>query len=212
MRDADLLKLVQWLSPAFPVSSYAYSHGLETEIAEGRVTSGGDLALWVAAVLSAGAGRSDAIVMLAALRGEAEAEALSDLARALAGSRERLEETEAQGRALAQTLAALDVGDGVARPYPVALGLAARALDLPEGMVARLYLQAFAGALVSAAVRFMPLGQAEGQKVLAGLHPVIELVAAEAVAAGLEGIGTGVFGADLAAMAHEGLEVRIFRT
>lgn len=212
MRDADLLKLVQWLSPAFPVSSYAYSHGLETEIAEGRVRRAGDLADWVAAVLSAGAGRSDAIVMLAALRGEAEAEALADLARALAGSRERLEETEAQGRALAETLAALGAGDGVARPYPVALGLAARGLDLPEGVVARLYLQAFAGALVSAAVRFVPLGQAEGQKVLALMHPVIERVAAEAVAAGLEGIGTAVFGADLAAMAHEGLEVRIFRT
>ncbi|BDW85654.1 urease accessory protein UreF [Roseicyclus marinus] len=212
MKDADLLKLVQWLSPAFPVSSYAYSHGLETEIAEGRVRRAGDLADWVAAVLSAGAGRSDAIVMLAALRGEAEAEALADLARALAGSRERLEETEAQGRALAETLAALGAGDGVARPYPVALGLAARGLDLPEGVVARLYLQAFAGALVSAAVRFVPLGQAEGQKVLALMHPVIERVAAEAVAAGLEGIGTAVFGADLAAMAHEGLEVRIFRT
>jgi urease accessory protein len=212
MRDADLLKLVQWLSPAFPVSSYAYSHGLETEIAEGRVRTAGDLADWVAAVLEAGAGRSDAILMLAALRGEAEAEALTDLARALAGSRERLEETEAQGRALAETLAALGAGDGVARPYPVALGLAARGLDLPEGVVARLYLQAFAGALVSAAVRFVPLGQAEGQKVLALLHPVIERVAAEAVAAGLEGIGTAVFGADLAAMAHEGLEVRIFRT
>ncbi|WP_416916139.1 MAG: urease accessory protein UreF [Roseicyclus sp.] len=212
MKDADLLKLVQWLSPAFPVSSYAYSHGLETEIAQGRVRRAGDLADWVAAVLSAGAGRSDAIVMLAALRGEAEAEALADLARALAGSRERLEETEAQGRALAETLAALGAGDGVARPYPVALGLAARGLDLPEGVVARLYLQAFAGALVSAAVRFVPLGQAEGQKVLALMHPVIERVAAEAVAAGLEGIGTAVFGADLAAMAHEGLEVRIFRT
>lgn len=212
MKDADLLKLVQWLSPAFPVSSYAYSHGLETEIAQGRVRRAGDLADWVAAVLSAGAGRSDAIVMLAALRGEAEAEALADLARALAGSRERLEETEAQGRALAETLAALGAGDGVARPYPVALGLAARGLDLPEGVVARLYLQAFAGALVSAAVRFVPLGQAEGQKVLALMHPVVERVAAEAVAAGLEGIGTAVFGADLAAMAHEGLEVRIFRT
>lgn len=212
MRDADLLKLTQWLSPGFPVSAYAYSHGLETEIAGGRVATAGHVRDWVAAVLSAGAGRSDAIVMLATLRGAAEPEALADLARALAGSRERLEETEAQGAALAATLAVLGVGDGVARPYPVALGLAARGLDLPEGIVARLYLQAFAGALVSAAVRFVPLGQAEGQGVLAALHPVIELVAADACAAGLEGIGTAVFGADVAAMAHEGLEVRIFRT
>jgi urease accessory protein len=48
--------------------------------------------------------------------------------------------------------------------------------------------------------------------VLAALHPVIDRVAGEVVGDGLAGIGTAVFGADLSAMAHEGLEVRIFRT
>jgi urease accessory protein len=158
MGEGDLLKLSQWLSPGFPVSAYAYSHGLETEIAEGRVRDGHDLNDWVAAVLLAGAGRSDATLMLAARHGAQSAEALSDLVCALAGSRERLEETQAQGRALAETLAGLGVGDGQARPYPVALGLAARDLDLPDRMVAALLLQAFAGALVSVAVRFVPLG------------------------------------------------------
>jgi urease accessory protein len=212
MGEADLLKLSQWLSPGFPVSSYAYSHGLEAEIASGRVRDAEGLREWVAGVLAAGAGRTDAILMLAARRGGNEIGALADLARALAGSRERLEETEAQGRALSETLAGLGVGDGVPRPYPVALGLATQALDLPDETVAALYLQAFAGVLVSAAVRFVPLGQAEGQRVLAGLHGVIGAVAAEACAAGPEQIGTAVFGADLAAMEHEGLEVRIFRT
>ncbi len=212
MSQADLLKLSQWLSPGFPVSSYAYSHGLEAEIVSGRVRDAAGLRDWVAAVLSAGAGRVDAIVMLAARRGEAPIDALADTARALAGARERLEETEAQGRALSETLAGLGVGDGVARPYPVALGLATRGLTLPDATVAALYLQAFAGVLVSAAVRFVPLGQAEGQAVLAALHGVIEEVTAEVCAAGLDGIGSAVFGAELAAMEHEGLEVRIFRT
>jgi urease accessory protein len=212
MSEGALLTLSQWLSPAFPVSSYAYSHGLEAEIALGRVGDAAALRDWVATVLRAGAGRTDAIVMLAARRGRTEIGALAALARALAGTRERLEETEAQGRALAATLHALGHGDGVARPYPVVLGRAARGLDLPDRVVAALYLQAFAGTLVSAAVRFVPLGQAEGQRVLAGLHGVIESVAAEVVEAELDDIGTAVFGADLAAMEHEGLEVRIFRT
>ena len=107
MDTADLLQLSQWLSPAFPVSSYAYSHGLEAEIVEGRVRDGAGLAQWVAAVLSVGAGRNDAILMLAARRGEEDLAVLSDLALALAGSRERVAETTAQGRALAETLAAL---------------------------------------------------------------------------------------------------------
>lgn len=212
MATADLLRLGQWLSPAFPISSYAYSHGLEAEIAAGRLRDATGLGDWIGTVLISGAGRSDAIVMLAARRGTDSAAALGDLALALAGSRERVAETSAQGQALAETLAALGVGDGVARPYPVVLGLAARELAIDDLTLAALYLQSFAASLVSAVVRFMPLGQAAGQRVSAGLHGVIEKVAAEAVAAGLDEIGTAVFGADLAAMAHETLEVRIFRT
>jgi len=208
----DLMRLGQWLSPAFPVSSYAYSHGLEAEIAGGRVTEERALEAWLATILQAGAGRSDAILLSAARDPARDIDTVSDMARALAGSRERLEETEAQGAALSATLASLGHGDGIARPYPVALGLAARALSLPAETVAALYLQAFVGNLVSVAVRFMPLGQAAGQAVLARLAPTIAAVAAEASSAGLDGIGQGAFAADLAAMEHETLDVRIYRT
>lgn len=208
---ADHLKLSQWVSPAFPTSAYAYSHGLETEIAEGRVRDAGAVSEWIAAVLAAGAGRSDLIVMLATRRG-VDAGAMADLSRALAGSRERLEETEAQGAALAQTLFELGYADGVARPYPVALGLAARDLCLPDTRFAALVLQGIAANLISAAVRFVPLGQSTGQRVLADLQPVILRVAQEATAASLDDLGMAVFGADLAAMEHETQEVRIFRT
>lgn len=211
-----LLRLSQWLSPSFPVSAYAYSHGLEAEIVAGRVVDGASLRAWIEGVLRAGAGRTDAALMAAAMDADADLEALGDLARALAGSRERWEETRDQGAALAATLAAMGAamgaGDGVARAYPVVLGAAARGLGIGPDVVAALYLQGFAGALVSAAVRFVPLGQAEGQRVLADLQPVVVEVAAEAVANGLDGIGQAAFGADLAAMEHERLEVRIFRT
>lgn len=209
---AGLLRLSQWLSPVFPVSAYAYSHGMEAEIAMGRVTDGTAVADWIGGVLRRGAGRTDTIVMLAAMAQTADLDALNDLARALAGSRERWEETRDQGAALAATLGALGEGDGVARAYPVAFGAAAARLDVAHDTVAALYLQGFAGNLVSAAVRFVPLGQAEGQRILAGLRGPVAEVAAEAVACGLDDIGQAAFGADLAAMEHEGLEVRIFRT
>jgi urease accessory protein len=207
-----LLRLSQWLSPAFPVSAYAYSHGLEAEVVAGRVHDGASVEAWIGGVLQAGAGRTDAILMVAAMDMSADLEALADLARALAGSRERWEETRDQGAALAATLHGLGEGDGVLRPYPVALGAAARDLGLGADTVASLYLQGFAGNLVSAAVRFVPLGQAEGQRVLASLQSIVTQVANDAVSVGLEGIGQGAFGADLAAMEHESLEVRIFRT
>ncbi|MCU4654733.1 urease accessory protein UreF [Roseibacterium sp. SDUM158016] len=212
---ADLLALTQWLSPAFPVSSYAYSHGLEAEIAAGRVTDGAGVASWIATVLEVGSGRTDAILLAAAMRPGADLAALSDMARALAGSAERWEETRAQGAAFAGTRRSMGA-DAPDRPYPVAVGEAARALRVPSETVASLYLQAVAAALVSVAVRFVPLGQAEGQRVLAGLAPSIGTVARGA--AGLapgevaDALGGAAFGADLAAMEHETQEVRLFRT
>lgn len=208
----DLLRLSQWLSPAFPVSAYAYSHGLEAEVALGRVSNGADVAAWIEGVLRRGAGRTDAILMLAAMAPDADLDDVEEMAKALAGSRERWEETRDQGAALAATLKGMGEGDGVARAYPVAFGAAAARLDVPAEVVAALYLQGFAGNLVSAAVRFVPLGQAEGQRILAALQGVVTALAAEVVTCGLDDIAQAAFGADLAAMEHEGLEVRIFRT
>ena len=212
MTGPALLSVVQWLSPAFPVGSYAYSHGLEWAISAGDITSAEDLQRWIGTVLTEGAGRTDAILLAEALRPEADLAALSALAQALAASRERLVETLDQGRALGQTIAALTGQPLPEMPYPVALGAAARGLGLPAEPVVALYLHAFASALVQAAVRFVPLGQTEGQAVLAALHPVILQVAAEAAQAGIDQIGSGAFRSDLAAMRHETMDVRIFRT
>lgn len=213
--ESDLLTLTQWLSPAFPVSSYAYSHGLEAAISTGAVHDGESTSSWIATVIEAGSGRTDAILLAAALRPEADLDALSEMARALAGSSERWEETRAQGAAFAATRRAMG-SDAQDQPYPIALGAGARTLSLAPELVVSLYLQAFAGTLTSAAVRFVPLGQAEGQRILSGLAPRIEAVARAAVAVAPEDVedmlGGAAFGADLAAMEHETQEVRLFRT
>jgi urease accessory protein len=212
---ADILSLTQWLSPAFPVSAYAYSHGLEAAIASGAVRDAADVEAWIATVLEAGSGRTDAILLAAGVEASADLDELSDIARALAGCAERWEETRAQGAAFAATRRAMGA-DQPDRPYPLAVAEAARALALPRETVTALYLQAFAGALVSVAVRFVPLGQAEGQRLLARLQPRAEAVAREAVAVPpedvVDALGGAAFGADLAAMEHETQEVRLFRT
>ena len=213
MTDTALLRLVQWLSPAFPSGGYAYSHGLEWAISAGDVTGAADLQRWVGTVLAEGAGRCDAILLALALRPGADLGGLADLGCAVAASRERLVETLDQGRALGGTLAALTGGPlPDAMPYPVALGAAARGLGLPVPQVLALYLQAFASLLVQAGVRFIPLGQTEGQAVLAALQPLIVQVAQEAAGAEADRIGSGAFRSDLAAMRHETMDVRIFRT
>lgn len=209
---AALLTLAQRLSPAFPVGSFAYSHGLEWAIAAGEVTDAERLRLWTADVLAHGSGRSDAVLLAHALDPKADLRLLADMALALAASVERMRETVDQGRAY---LAALPERTGSLPqdlPYPVALGASCRDLGLSAETIAAFYLQAFAGMLVQAAVRFVPLGQKEGQRVIAALHPLMTRIAAEAGVTPLDGIASGAFRSDLAAMRHETMDVRIFRT
>lgn len=211
MTEAEaLLRLTQWLSPAFPLGSFAYSHGLETLVADGVVGDAAALQDWLVAVLQNGAGRVDAVLLCKALDGE-DPEGLAHHAAALAGSSERWSESIEQGRAFCRTVSAMGVPmDGL--PLPVAVGTAAQGLGLPAPQVVALYLQAFAGALVSAGVRLIPLGQTEGQTVLAGLAPVILSIAEAAPETPLEAVGSGAFGADLAALHHETAEVRLYKS
>ncbi|MEM1233005.1 MAG: urease accessory UreF family protein [Pseudomonadota bacterium] len=205
--STDLLTLTQWLSPAFPLGSFAYSHGLETAISDGYVTDAETLQDWLEIVIGRGGGWSDAVLLCAALRGED----VVDLARALAGSKERLEETEAQGTAFAATLRAMgqEAQDG---PLPAALGAAARRLALAPETVATLYLQSFASNLVGCAVRFVPLGQSTGQVVLAALAPTIADTACRASRGQTSDLYTGAFFSDVSAMRHEAQVARVFRT
>lgn len=206
----DLLTLVQWLSPAFPTGGYAYSHGLEAVIYEGERSAAG-IGRWIQGVLRYGSGQSDAVLLACVSRGE-DAGDLDAVGRAIAGSKERLSETVEQGAAFARTVAALTGRDLPPRVLPVAVGEAALGLDLPAEGVVAVYLHAFAANLVACATRFAPLGQTEGQRLLAGLHPVIGELTAWAVTAGVEEIGTSALAAELAAMRHEELDVRIFKT
>jgi urease accessory protein len=207
----DLLTLVQWLSPAFPTGGYAYSHGLEGVIADGERFATG-IGAWIAGVLEHGAGQADAVLLAQALRPGADHAALDAYAQALAGSSERLIETLAQGTAFARTVQALTGRTLPPRALPIAVGEATALLALPVADVIAVTLHAFAANLVACATRFAPLGQTEGQALLASLHPRIGAIADWAATAELDDIGTAAIGADIAAMRHETLDVRIFKT
>jgi len=202
----DLLRLTQWLSPAFPVSGYAYSHGLETAMAEGRVADAATAGAWIACVLEYGGGALDAWAIRAVLRGEA-ADDVSDLLRARAGCAERWAETRDMGAAFGAAAVATGLAEMRDHPLPVALALRARGIAAEA--VCALHLHAFAAQLVSAAVRMIPLGQGDGQAVTARLHPAIVRLAADPHETPP---GSAAFLAELDAMRHETLQPRMFRT
>ena len=59
----DVLTLSQLLSPSFPVGAFAYSHGLETAIQDGAITSAVTLEAWIFDLLHYGGLRSDAVFL-----------------------------------------------------------------------------------------------------------------------------------------------------
>lgn len=211
MRDADLLTLTQWLSPAYPIGAFAWSHGLESAVARGDVSGADGLAAWLHDVVTLGAGRSDAILLVAAYEADDPAE-IAALAAALAPSKERRMETLQQGAAFAavtRDVWGLELPDTA---YPVVVGRAARLKNLPLLPVTQVWLQGFASNLVQAALRLMPLGQTAGAQILAGLTPAILAVAEEAQSASLDDLGTATFAVDIASMQHADLPSRIFRS
>ena len=210
MSDA-LLKLAAWLSPSFPVGAFTYSHGLEWAVESGDVFDCASAQSWIEICLRHGAGRNDAILLVHSMRG-GDIEELDALARALASSKERALETEAQGAAFAATIAGAWNGDPTPHAYPVAIGLAAQAHACPERETASMYLHAFVSNLVSAAIRLVPLGQTEGQNIIAAMHAVIASLTDEVLTASLDDIGGCALLSDIASMRHETQPVRLFRS
>ncbi|MBB3995639.1 urease accessory protein [Sulfitobacter undariae] len=218
--NGDIVNLAQWLSPAFPVGGFAYSHGLETAIQGGTISRVGDLQDWLCDVLEYGSGRNDSILLRAAYActSPAQIEEVNQTAIAVSASRERVFETQQQGTAFAQTVASIWGGgemqdaNSAALCYPVAVGYAATRAQFDVDLTATMYLHAFASNLVSAAVRAVPLGQTEGQRVLAALIPVCEQIVQRTVGTTLDDLSSTAFLSDIAAMQHETLQPRIFRS
>lgn len=222
LRGSELLRLLAWMSPAFPTGGYAWSHGVEWAVDVGDIKDGATLRVWLEDVLRHGAGRNDAIILRHAHRAADDADALAslvELALAAQPSRERRAETVGQGNAFLaaatswqpaalRRLAEL-VGD---LPYPVAVGALAGSQGIAEDDAALALIQAFAANLISAAVRLVPLGQSAGLAVLAGLETAILAVASETRAATLDDLGGAAFRSDIAAMRHETQYTRIFRS
>lgn len=210
--SADWLQtLTQWLSPAYPLGAFAYSHGLEQAVESGCVRDAESFRDWLAALLEHGAGRTDAMLLAAAWRAPDDPEPAA-LARALTPAAERRLETTAQGAAFAGAAAAIRGHSGEPAPLPVALGRAAGREAMPLDVVATLFLHAFAANLTSAAQRLVPLGQTEAQRALDALAPLCARVAAEARAADPDDLGGACLRGDLSAMLHETQRTRLFRS
>lgn len=208
--NREVLTLAQWLSPAYPVGAFAYSHGLEAAIGAGQIADGAALQDWLGDIVAHGSGRNDCILLHRAYHAS-DPGAVNDIAIAFSPSVERLLEAEAQGAAFWKTTAAIWGGEE-SYLYPVAVGVAAARLKIDPTLVAAMLLHSVMSNLIAASQRLMALGQTEGQQILATLMDLCEDTAGETAELSLDDLHSTAFLSDIAGMQHETLQPRIFRT
>jgi urease accessory protein len=217
-----LYRLIAWLSPSYPIGTFLLQRH---QWAVGRHRCGA-LERWLAVVIGEGGGFCDAVFFVhahraAACSDDAALRAVAELAAVFSPSKERHLETTAQGRAFLDTTRAawpapaldrlLAVWDGVVA-LPIAVGVASAGHGIALVPALHAYLHAMTANLISTGLRLVPLGQTDGQRILAALEPVATATAARALVTPLDDVGGAAFRADLASMRHETQYTRLFRS
>jgi urease accessory protein len=220
LTPSGLIRLQAWLSPAFPVGSFSYSHGLESAVDAGRITDASGLRQWLAALIAFGSGWNDAVLFAEAWRrakARGDLVELAELGQALAGARERHGETMLQGTAFRvaamngwphELLEALPE----ACPYAVAVGAAAGAHGLPLEAALAVFLHAFAANLGQAAIRLGVTGQNGAVSVVAALEGNLVDTAGRATSSTLDDLGSAAIVSEIMSMRHETHYSRLFRS
>jgi len=233
--SAARLRLMQLVSPALPVGAFSYSEGLEVLVQAGRLGDAAALGSWLEAELERGSLTLEAAALselrqcLAAWQ-HSGPEAMVDLVDldgwllALREAPEVRAQQRQMGSSLLQLLADLGwpLPAGVAeaagqgsRPrlaWPAAFAWAGHCLEIGSPELEEAYLYGWTANQISAAVRLVPLGPTEGQRLQLRLAPRIAAQAAELAAADPRQLWTGGVGAGLAQLRHAELYSRLFRS
>lgn len=233
-RGQALWHLLQTSDQFFPTGGFAFSHALEMYVAAGLVYGRASCRQLFADLFTHAIGPTDVVFCAHAHRlaagpdaSDAKLSSLVDLDRLLAATkvpRELRQESQHVGRSFLRAAMALSpsrltrsfweqVQQGEAPGHhAVAFGLVAHELDLPESSALPAYLYTVAASLTAAAVRLVPLGQSDGQRLLHELQPCcLELVQRYAHLTP-EDAWNSAPGLDIRSMQHERLYSRLCRS
>lgn len=220
-------RLLQISDSAFPRGAFAHSYGLETYVAEGRVASAAELEEFIASVLRHGAATLDGVYLREAFLAKQVDDlprvmALDDAYDAARPVKSLRDASRSVGRQFLRTARGFiedsfleELEEEVKQErtsghYPVALGCVAESLSLAceEGLESLGY--GVVSDLVSAAVRLVPLGQTEGQRVISNLEGAVREAVETAAALSLEDAHSWGPGHEIRAMTHRRLHTRLF--
>ena len=226
LTDGKLLTLLQLSSPALPIGAYSYSEGVETLAMDGTIATRGALLSWLEQELSSGSIRLETAILrwcyvAAADSDDDQIGRWNQWLSALRETEEMRSQSWQMGRSLLRLFA--DLEPALSQQFPaftrregcnfaIAYSLVAQAWQIPMDVAAIAFLHSWAANLISAAVRAVPLGQTEGQRLLQELTEPIQTAHAEIAAMDEGDLMACNWGVSLASMQHETLYSRLFRS
>ena len=213
------LRLYQLVSPALPVGAFSYAEGLEVLVQRGQMGNAAAVQGWLEAELSRGTVRLEAAALpeLMEWLADWQRHELLDRDGWLLAQRESPDvraQMRQMGGSLLQLLA--DLGWPLPEPtpltWPAAFAWAGCCLEIEAPALVEAYLFGWAANQLSAAVRLVPLGPTEAQRLQLQLAPLISAQAQELAAADPWQLWSGGVGAGLAQLGQAELYSRLFRS
>lgn len=207
----NLSKLLQLASPALPVGAYSYSGGLEAAVEAGVVHDAASAEQWIDDVLEFAVARMEGPILI---RMMSKLEPWNEFFLASRESAELRAETAQMGYSLNRLLKDLGVGEvPLEEPsFPAAFAYAAAHWKIAPEAALQAYLWAWAENQVMAAVKAVPLGQTDGQRILLGLGDRISALLPGIFSMQDEDLGNFVPALALLSSQHETQYSRLFRS
>ena len=207
----NLARLLQLASPTLPVGAYSYSGGLEAAIEAGAVHDAASAQRWIGDVLEFSMARMEAPILLRMMKNE---EHWNETFLASRETAELRAETVQMGYSLNRLLKDLGLGEvPVEEPsFPAAFAYAAAQWKIEPEAALQAYFWAWLENQVMAAVKAIPLGQTDGQRILLSLGGLLPSLAAKAKNMTEQDLGNFAPGLAMLSARHETQYSRLFRS
>lgn len=219
----EILRLLQLCSPALPTGAFAYSQGLEFAVSAGWVNDKRSASDWIQGLLKNSLANLDVPVLFRLH----QAWSTNDIKNIhywndfLYASRDSAE-LQAEERQLSQALARLLIDLGILeavrwREQSKSCFLSMFALGAMHWKISVLnaslgYLWMWAENQVLAAIKLVPLGQTDGQKILSSMTEMIPNIVLQGSSMNDEDIGFSATGQSMSSALHETQYTRLFRS
>lgn len=206
----NLAKLLQLASPTLPVGAYSYSGGLESACEASVVTDAAGAERWIGDVLEFSVARMELPMLYRMI----QSQNWNEMFLASRESAELRAETVQMGYSLSRLFKDLGLGEvPVEEPsFPAAFAYAAAQWQIEPEAALQAYLWAWLENQVMAAVKAVPLGQTDGQRILFALGNRIEGLVEKAMQMKDDDVGNFAPGLALLSAQHETQYSRLFRS